>query len=148
MILTTSRKPGRKTRSFAKIFSRFLGWKYIRRGKLSLRELKMGQICMILEIKGNPAVMSFFKNGIKTLEILFSVSNVKKIEISDGAVLFFGDKYNFFHAIPKKLIEKFDKKPYFEKIIVEKDDELLFYFKKQLLFKIRLLKVKQIQQNL
>ncbi|MEM4702597.1 MAG: rRNA maturation protein [Archaeoglobaceae archaeon] len=147
MIITTSRKPSRKTRSFAKALSRFIGWKYIQRGKLSLKDFKMEKFCIISEIKGNPAVLSFFFNGVKTLEIRFTISNIKKIEMNDSAVLYIGEKYNFFSAIPKKLLEKFDKRPYFDKVIVENGDELLFYFKRQLVFKIRILKVKQIQQN-
>jgi U3 small nucleolar ribonucleoprotein protein IMP4 len=145
MIVTTSRKPSRRTRSFAKALSRFLNWKYVQRGKMSLKDFKMDQLCVISEIKGNPAVMNFFSNGVKKTELLFTVSNIKKLEISCDPVLYIGERYNFFSAVPKNLIEKFDKKPYFEKVIVEKGSELYFYFRKQLVFKMRILKIKQIR---
>jgi len=145
MIVTTSRKPSRRTRSFAKAFSRFLNWKYVQRGKMSLKDLRTDQLCMISEIKGNPAVMNFFLDGIKRYELFFTVSNVKKVEMGDEPVLYIGEKYNLFQAVPKSLIEKFDKRPYFDKVIVEKGEDLFFYFKKQLIFKMRILKFRQIR---
>lgn len=148
MIVTTSRKPSRRTRSFVKAFCRFLGWKYIQRGKMSLKEFDLNNLCLISEIKGNPAVMGFYFNGKKTLELLFSVSNVRKMELSPAEVLFVGEKFNFFGAVDKKMLEKFDRRPYFEKRIVEKGNELFFYFKKDLVFKMRIFAVKRIQQNL
>lgn len=149
MIITTSRKPSRKTRSFVKAISKFLGWNYVQRGKISLKNLNLDKICILTEIKGNPAVMNFYENGEKVLEIFFSVTNIKK-NFSSGImkdVLYIGKKYNFFNAISEDLLEKFDKRPFFEKKIVEKDKELLFYFKNELLFKIRIHRVKKIHQN-
>ncbi|MEM2176912.1 MAG: rRNA maturation protein [Archaeoglobaceae archaeon] len=149
MIITTSRKPSRKTRRFVKAISKFLGWKYVQRGKMSLKNLSLDRICIVTEIKGNPGVMNFYENGEKVLEIFFSVSNIKKNfngEIMKD-VLYIGNKYNFFNTISKDLLEKFDKRPFFEKRIVEKGKELLFYFKDDLLFKIRIHKVRKIHQN-
>lgn len=148
MIVTTSRKPSRRTRAFTKAFCRFLGWKYIQRGKMSLKEFDLDNLCVISEIKGNPAVMSYYFDGKKTLEVLFSASNVKKMELSEGEVLFIGENFNFFGAIGKEMLEKFEKRPYFEKRIVEKGNELFFYFKKELVFKMRILAVRRTQQSL
>lgn len=147
MIVTTSRKPSRRTRSFVKAFCRFLGWKYIQRGKMSLEEFELDKLCIISEIKGNPALMGFYFEGKKTLEVSFSVSNVKKIELGQGEVLFIGEKFNFFGAIDKEMLEKFDKRPYFEKKIVERGNELFFYFKRELVFKMRIFAVKRIRQS-
>lgn len=148
MIVTTSRKPSRRTRAFVRAFCRFLGWKYIQRGKMSLKEFDLDNLCIISEIKGNPAVMGFYFDGKKTLEVLFSASNVKKMELSEGEVLFIGKNFNFFGAISKEMLEKFEKRPYFEKRIVEKGNELFFYFKKELVFKMRILALRRTQQSL
>lgn len=147
MIVTTSRKPSRRTRMFVKSFCKFLGWKYLQRGKMSLKDLRFDNLCIISEIKGNPGVMSFYFGGKKMLEILFSVSNVRKIESVEGGVLHVGENFNFFGAISKEILEKFDKRPCFEKRIVEKGNELFFYFKKDLIFKIRISALRQIQQS-
>lgn len=147
MIVTTSRKPSRRTRSFAKIFCRFLGWKYIQRGKKSFQDFESKNLCVISEIKGNPAIMSFYFDGEKKLELQFSVSNIRKTELSEGEVLFIGEKFNLFGAITKEMLEKFDKKPQFEKRIVEKGNELFFYFKGELLFKMRIFSLRRIHQS-
>lgn len=147
MIITTSRKPSRKTRSFAKALSRFLNCKYIQRGKMSLKGLDNERMWVISEFKGNPAFLSFYEKGEKVLEISISVSNVKKAEIERGEVLYFGDKYNFFGALPSKLLEKFDKKPYFSKKIVENGDELIFYLKEEQIFKIRILEIRRFDRS-
>ncbi|MDI9609990.1 MAG: rRNA maturation protein [Archaeoglobales archaeon] len=148
MILTTSRKPSRKTRSFAKALSRFLNWQYVQRGKISLKEFENKRICVISEIKGNPAFLNFYDGDRKLIEIFLSVSNVKKTEIDRGEVVYFGDKYNFFEALPAKLLEKFDKRPHFLKKIVENGNELLFYIGEDLIFKIRVLGVRRFDQSL
>ncbi len=141
MILTTSRKPSRKTRSLAKALSRFMNWKYIQRGKISFSEFDNEELWVISELKGNPAFLSFYKNGKKILEIAISVSNIKKTEIENGEVVYFGNKYNFFGALPADLLEKFDRRPYFPKKIVEKNEELFFYIREEQIFKIRIIKI-------
>ncbi|MCS7143524.1 MAG: rRNA maturation protein [Archaeoglobaceae archaeon] len=143
MILTTSRKPSRKTRSFAKALSRFLNWKYVQRGKISLEDFKNEKYCVISEIKGNPAFLSFYDGSKKTFEVFLSVSNVKKTEIERGEVVYFGEKYNFFNVLPARLLEKFNEKPYFLKKIVEKDEELIFCIGEEPIFKIKILGVKR-----
>ncbi|MEM0303375.1 MAG: rRNA maturation protein [Archaeoglobaceae archaeon] len=148
MILTTSRKPSRKTRSFAKALSRFLNWQYVQRGKISLKEFENECICMISEIKGNPAFLNFYEYGEKVLEVFFSVSNIKKVKIDRGEVIYFGTNYNFFRALPASLLEKFDKRPYFPKKIVEKGNELVFCIGEEPIFKIKVLSVRRFDQNL
>jgi U3 small nucleolar ribonucleoprotein protein IMP4 len=147
MILTTSRKPSRKTRSFAKALSRFMDWRYVQRGKMSFREFESGELWMISELKGNPAFLSFYSNGKKLLELSISISNIKKAEIGRGEVVYFGKKYNFFGALPAELLEKFDRKPYFPKKIVENENELTFYIGSEVIFKMRILGIKRFDQN-
>jgi U3 small nucleolar ribonucleoprotein protein IMP4 len=96
MILTSSRKPSQKTRTFCKNLSHALGHKYINRGKMSLRDLSLKgleenkqTIAIIYEIKGNPSRISFFsvKGKIK-LELNISADitknrlNIKTKELS------------------------------------------------------------------
>ncbi len=147
MILTTSRKPSRKTRSFAKALSRFMDWRYVQRGKMSFREFESGELWMISELKGNPAFLSFYSNGKKLLELSISISNIKKAEIGRGEVVYFGERYNFFGALPANLLEKFDRKPYFPKKIVENENELTFYIAGEVIFKMRILGIRRFDQN-
>jgi U3 small nucleolar ribonucleoprotein protein IMP4 len=147
MILTTSRKPSRKTRSLAKALSRFMNWRYVQRGKMSFREFENEELWVISELKGNPAFLSFYRNGKKLLELSISVSNIKKAEVGRGEVVYFGEKYNFFGALPAELLEKFDKRPYFPKKIVENENELCFCLGDELIFKVRILGIKRFDQN-
>lgn len=147
MILTTSRKPSRKTRSFAKALAKFLNWKYVQRGKASFKEFEKDEFWMISELKGNPAFLNFYEKGEKVLEISISVSNVKKAEIEWGEVVYFGEKFNFFNTLPASLLEKFNKKPYFPKKIVERGNELFFFIGEELIFKIRIFNVRRFDQN-
>ncbi len=74
-IVTTSHRPSRRTRSFAKDFSRILpGGVRINRGKKTLRdlfydalELKAKRIVIIGERKGNPGLMRFYVPGERGL---------------------------------------------------------------------------------
>lgn len=148
MILTTSRKPSKKTRSFAKALSKFLNWKYVQRGKMSLKEFENERLFVISEFNGNPALLSLYEQGKKILEVSFSVSNIKKAEIEKGEVVYFGEKYNFFNAISAELLEKFDKKPHFNKKILEKGDELFFFVGEEPVFKIKIFKINRFDQTL
>lgn len=148
MILTTSREPSRKTRSLAKALSRFLNWKYVQRGKLSLKEFESDRVCVISEIKGNPAFLNFYECGKRILEVFFSVSNIKKVKIEWGEVIYFGTNYNFFNALPVGMLDKFDKRPYFAKKIVEIGNELIFCIDDEPIFKIKILNIRRFDQNL
>ncbi|CAB3289709.1 putative Brix domain-containing ribosomal biogenesis protein [Methanocaldococcus lauensis] len=59
MIITTSRKPSQRTRSFVRDLERTLNLPYIQRGKLSLKELfEMDKhILLIGEFKANPGTL-------------------------------------------------------------------------------------------
>ena len=59
MILTTSRKPSQRTRSFVRDLERTLNLPYVQRGKLSLKELfEMDKhILSIGEFKANPGTL-------------------------------------------------------------------------------------------
>ncbi|MFY9638351.1 MAG: ribosomal biogenesis protein [Methanobacterium sp.] len=66
MLITTSRKPSQRTRSFCKSLVRVLNSSYINRGKMSIREvliksseLGYDKIALISEIKGNPSRIDF-----------------------------------------------------------------------------------------
>ncbi|WP_423793103.1 ribosomal biogenesis protein [Methanocaldococcus indicus] len=62
MIITTSRKPSQRTRSFARDLERVLNIPYVQRGKLSLKELFEidNNILLIGEFRGNPGSLVFY----------------------------------------------------------------------------------------
>ena len=78
MIITTSRKPSQRTRSFCKRFARYLKAEYITRGKLSLKEvLNLGdKIIYVTEFKGNPGKITIFEKGKEVLKI-----NIKGVSL-------------------------------------------------------------------
>ncbi len=149
MLLTTSRKPSRRTRSLAKALARFMNWIYINRGKLSMNELL--EIChdklaILKEVKGNPAFLEIYdKKGNLLLKIRFSASNVEKIKMNDSPVVFVG-KCPFdpllLGSLPQdraglKLARKVD---FPKKVYVRKKGEwieLEFYYKDVMVFKMR-----------
>ncbi len=152
MILTTSRKPSRRTRRLAKVLARFMNWRYVQRGKLSLEELysmlnKNENLAIIEEVKGNPAILKIVhpERG-ELLRIRFNVSNVVKIKMDDSPVVFVG-KAPFdpllLGALPQneaglRLARKIDSK---KKVYVRKDEEwitLEFWYEDILIFKIKI----------
>ena len=146
MILTTSRKPSRKTRRLAKVLARFMGWRYVQRGKLSLEEIStFGDFAIIQEVKGNPAVLRVFKKGREVLSIRFNVGEVVKTKIDPGPVAFIG-KINFdpliLEAIPQtkagmKFTMKFEPK---KKIYVRRKGKLLileFVHDKEIIMRLK-----------
>jgi U3 small nucleolar ribonucleoprotein protein IMP4 len=92
MIVTTSRKPGRKTRSFVKVLSAYMNWEYIPRGKKSLEEVfsLSPDVVIIEEIKGNPSILKAFKNSSEVLKIRFNLARLSKIRMDDSPVFFTG----------------------------------------------------------
>ncbi|MDR2830740.1 MAG: ribonucleotide-diphosphate reductase subunit beta [Methanobrevibacter sp.] len=96
MIISTSRRPSQKTRKFCKNLSTALGYKYMNRGKMSLRDLCLkslekdkNSITIISEVKGNPSKISFLSNeGSKKLELNISANlnngrlNIKADDLS------------------------------------------------------------------
>ncbi len=152
MILTTSRKPSRRTRSLAKALARFMNWRYVQRGKLSLDELysmlgKNESLAIIEEVKGNPAILKIIhpERG-EMLKIRFNVSNVVKVKMDDSPVVFIG-KAPFdpllLGALPQneaglKLARKMDPK---KKVYVKRDEEwitLEFRYEDVTVFKMKI----------
>ncbi|MCK9152058.1 Brix domain-containing protein [Methanobacterium alcaliphilum] len=67
MLITTSRKPGSRTRSFCQTLHRVLNSEYVNRGKMSMRDvlLKASQlnhdtIAVVFEKHGNPSKITFY----------------------------------------------------------------------------------------
>lgn len=147
-IVTTSRKPGRKTRRFAKVIARFFNWRYINRGKMSLEELKSisENFWIISEVKGNPAILSLYRKGEEVLRMGFTVSNINKIEMDDSAVVFQGKTPIdplVFGAIPQsragiKLARKFD----FPKKVIVRDNIWQLLYQDEVVFTMRILYIK------
>lgn len=83
MLLTTSRKPSPRTRSFAGSLERILNSKYINRGKMSMRDVLLKsrasdhtKVAVISEMKGNPSRIEFFDlEGDLILSMDITVSN-------------------------------------------------------------------------
>ncbi len=147
MILTTSRKPSRKTRSLAKALARFLNWEYVNRGKMSLDEVFQldREVCIISEIKGNPAILHFYRNGEEYYRISFTVGNVKKVKMDDSTPVFVG-KAPFdpllFGALPQsKAGLKLARKVDFPKKIYVRKNTLHFYYQDELVFTMRIVRL-------
>ncbi|WP_456467925.1 rRNA maturation protein [Archaeoglobus sp.] len=147
-LITTSRKPGRKTRRFTRVIARFFNWRYINRGKMSLEDLKSlsESFWIVSEVKGNPSILTLYKNGEEMLKIGFTVSNINKIEMDDSAVVFQGKAPVdplIFGAIPQsragiKLVRKFD----FPKKVVVKNNIWQFLYQDEPVFTMRILYIK------
>lgn len=83
MLITTSRKPSPRTRSFAGSLERVLNSKYINRGKMSMRDVLIKsrtsdhtKIAVISEMKGNPSRIKFYNpGGDMILSMDITVSN-------------------------------------------------------------------------
>jgi U3 small nucleolar ribonucleoprotein protein IMP4 len=83
MLITTSRKPSPRTRTFAKSLERVLNSRYVNRGKMSLRDafiksrdLSFNKTAVISEIKGNPSRIDFYgSEGDLILKLDITVSN-------------------------------------------------------------------------
>jgi U3 small nucleolar ribonucleoprotein protein IMP4 len=85
MLITTSRKPSQRTRSFCKSLVRVLNSSYINRGKMSIREVlikssELGyeKIALVSEIKGNPSRIDFqdaLGETILSLDITVRIPN-------------------------------------------------------------------------
>lgn len=74
MLITTSRKPSQRTRSFCKSLANVLDVKSINRGKMSIRdvlvkssELGSSKIMLVSEMKGNPNKIDFQDENGETL---------------------------------------------------------------------------------
>jgi U3 small nucleolar ribonucleoprotein protein IMP4 len=83
MLITTSRKPSPRTRSFARSLERVLNSKYLNRGKMSMRDVLLKlrasdrqSAAVISEMKGNPSRIEFFNlEGDLILNMDITVTN-------------------------------------------------------------------------
>ena len=97
MLITTSRKPSQRTRSFCKSLNRVFKSEYTNRGKMSIRDvlLKSSEIgfnktAVISETKGNPSKIEFYNEKgdiLISLDVTVSVptsrgGRVKKDDLS------------------------------------------------------------------
>jgi U3 small nucleolar ribonucleoprotein protein IMP4 len=96
MLLTTSRKPSRKTRTLAKMLAGFMGWKYLPRGKMSIEEVfsllnEDDQLVLLEEIKKNPAFLKVIHPSKgELLSLRFNVGEIEKVKVDDSHVVFIG----------------------------------------------------------
>ena len=85
MLITTSRKPSAKTRTFCQSLSRALNAEYINRGKMSFRDVlikssEFKRFAIISQMKGNPSRIEFYDKSGEILLILYireSILNLK-----------------------------------------------------------------------
>lgn len=83
MLITTSRKPSPRTRSFAGSLERVLNSEYMNRGKMSMRDVLLKlrvsdhtKVAVISEMNGNPSRIAFFNlEGDLILSMDVTVSN-------------------------------------------------------------------------
>ena len=117
MLITTSRKPSQRTRSFCKSLNRVFKSEYANRGKMSIRDvlLKSSEIgfnktAVISETKGNPSKIDFYDEKgdiLISLDVTVSVptsmgSRVKKDDLS------FRCEVDDLGNLAEKLVEIFD----------------------------------------
>ena len=87
MLITTSRKPSQRTRSFGRNLERVLNSKYVNRGKMSIRDvmiksiqLEFNNTVIISETKGNPSRIDLYDadgNITISLDVTVSISPLK-----------------------------------------------------------------------
>ncbi|MBR5503494.1 MAG: ribonucleotide-diphosphate reductase subunit beta [Methanobrevibacter sp.] len=86
MLISTSRKPSQKTRTFCKNLSHAFGYDYTNRGKSSLRDLlvkakQLGHdgLVLVYQIKGNPSKLTFYDlESNEKLALLVSVNTTSE----------------------------------------------------------------------
>jgi U3 small nucleolar ribonucleoprotein protein IMP4 len=125
MIVTTSRKPGRKTRTFVRLLSSYMNWHYIPRGKKSLEDFfsSFPDLVIIEEIKGNPSILKVFKNSKEIFRIRFNLVRTVKLKM-DNSPVFFSGKLEFnpsiLGAVPSNIAgEKIKRKLKIRKELVK-----------------------------
>ncbi|MDI6645145.1 MAG: Brix domain-containing protein [Methanobacteriaceae archaeon] len=87
MLITTSRKPSNRTRTFCQSLSRALNSRYINRGKMSMRnillkvnELGFSNLLIISEKNGNPNTLTFYNHEgeqLIILEVSVALKNIR-----------------------------------------------------------------------
>jgi U3 small nucleolar ribonucleoprotein protein IMP4 len=113
MILTTSRKPGKRTRRLAKILARFFNWYYVQRGKTSIKEFD-ANFAIIQEVKGNPGILKIYNSGEVAFSLKFTLGETNKVKVGRETPVFFGKLpfnvycLSYFNALSAN--EKFSRK--------------------------------------
>lgn len=89
MLITTSRKPSQRTRSFCKSLVRVLNSRYVNRGKMSIRDVlikssEMGynKTAVISQMKGNPSRIDFHEEDG---ELILSIDITVGLEKNSGS---------------------------------------------------------------
>lgn len=100
MLITTSRKPSKRTRSFCQYLTRVFDSEYFNRGKMSMHDIflklhnsKYLYILVVYELNGNPSKMTFFnKESKECASFLINVSLPnKRININKNNLSFKSD---------------------------------------------------------
>jgi len=97
MLITTSRKPSSRTRSFCQSLSHVLNAEYVNRGKMSFRDvlvkastLGFPKIAIVSQIKGNPSKIEIYDENSEMLlflKITVSLLNLKGKINSDALTI-------------------------------------------------------------
>ncbi|MFP3909538.1 MAG: rRNA maturation protein [Archaeoglobaceae archaeon] len=143
MLLTTSRKPGQRTRTFAKVLAKYMNWDYVSRGKSNVKDFEE-RLAVIGEKNGNPTSLLIHTTG-KEYVLWFNLVEVNKLEMDDSPVIFVGRppfKPTIMDAIPSETRINFDSP---KKVVVTKSKPggwiLDFRYNKESVFKLKLFKV-------
>ncbi len=101
MLLSTCRKPSRKTRAFSRALVAYLEAHYLSRGKRSLSELfelaseNDGRLVLVEERTGNPTKLNVYRDGVQLFWFSFSCPPIKEgerrilpIEVEGEGVLY------------------------------------------------------------
>lgn len=143
MFITTSRKPGQKARTFAKVMAKFMNWDYIPRGKASIKDFE-GKLALVGEKGGNPSSLRIYAEGKQYL-LSFNVGEIKKLEMDHSPVIFEGKvPFNptIMEAISPETRINFDSP---KKVLVTSSNGWIldFRYNKESIFKLKLFKVDQ-----
>ncbi|HIP16961.1 MAG TPA: ribosomal biogenesis protein [Methanothermococcus okinawensis] len=95
IVITTSRKPSQRTRSFVNDLARVISGRVLTRGKTPLREIlnDYPKIILVEEYKGNPGKIKFYDN-IKGKLLILSVSVKLQREVCNKEIENIGCKIN------------------------------------------------------
>ncbi len=141
MLITTSRKPGQKTRTFAKVLGNFMNWEYVSRGKANVKDFE-GKLALVGEKGGNPSSLRIYAEGKQYL-LSFNVGEIKKLDMDHSPVIFSGKPpFNptIMDAISSETRINFDSP---KKVLVTSSDgwTLDFRYNKKSVFKLKLFRV-------
>ncbi len=147
IVLTTSRDPSRRTRSFCRVISRFMNWRYVQRGKTSLESIlnEFENVVVVKEIKGNPSFMDFYRNGEREMTWRMNVGVIRREKMDDSHVYFAG-KVDFdpllLGALPKiDAGERFVQRTKPKKIVHARGGRLEFRYGKKPVLTMKVLRI-------